>query len=119
MEEIIKRDKKLRSKILKKKKCSYSSELSVVNDLIMFHDNIKTDYTNQKFLKEKMKVYAYIYEYEWDVLQGKSNYGKGDLVFTDGDQNFLVVECKNLPWSSGRNVRTKRTQKRKKVNQIL
>ena len=48
-------------------------------------------------LGEKMpqfRKYKYAYDYEWEVVQGRTDKGKGDLVFTDGLGKFLIVECK-------------------------
>ncbi len=48
-------------------------------------------------LAEKMpqfREYKYAYDYEWEVVQGRTDKGKGDLVFTDGLGKFLIVECK-------------------------
>jgi len=59
--------------------------------------------------------YPYIFRYEYEVNPGYSNHGKGDLIFTDGKNNFCIVEIKFLTEKSGRNYCVKRTQKRKKV----
>ena len=60
--------------------------------------------------------YPYLIEYEWEVDPGHSNMGVGDLVFTDGDTEFAVVEVKFVDtMSSGRNKRNKRTKKRRQV----
>ena len=45
-------------------------------------------------IKNYLKIYPYIYDYEWEVVHGHNNHGKGDLVFTDSRGNFLIVECK-------------------------
>ena len=45
--------------------------------------------------KPELSDFKYVYDYEWEVETGLSNKGKGDLVFTDGKNNFLIVECKN------------------------
>ncbi len=45
--------------------------------------------------KPNLKDFKYVYDYGWEVKTGLSNEGKGDLIFTDGKNNFLIVECKN------------------------
>lgn len=65
-----------------------------------------------------LKDYPFIYDYEWEVLPGLTNYGKGDLVFTDGKGNFLIVECKFIDLNdSGSTARTKRRKKRRHVEE--
>ncbi len=39
-------------------------------------------------------MFKFVFDYEWEVEPGLSNKGKGDLIFTDGNNNFLIVECK-------------------------
>lgn len=50
---------------------------------------------NLKTRRPELSEFKYIYDYEWEVEPGLSDKGKGDLIFTDGNNNFLVVECKN------------------------
>ena len=59
--------------------------------------------------------YPYIFRYEYEVNPGYSNHGKGDLIFTDGKNNFCIAEIKSLTIESGTNQCNKRTKKRKKV----
>ncbi len=67
---------------------------------------------------ELLSKYLYVYDYEWEVFDGASYLGKGDLVFTDGKRNFLVVECKYIDiYDQGRTARTRRTMKRKKIKE--
>ena len=50
-----------------------------------------------KTLEERMpdlKKFVYLYDYEWEAIPGRTDKNKGDLVFTDGKNNFLIVECK-------------------------
>ena len=50
-----------------------------------------------KILHERkpiLKNFIYIYDYEWEVIPGRTDKNKGDLIFTDGKNNFLIVECK-------------------------
>lgn len=67
--------------------------------------------------KEKiLSKYPYVYDYEWEVFDGASNLGKGDLVFTNGKSNFLIVECKYIDLEAqGRTARTRKTKKRKEI----
>lgn len=63
--------------------------------------------------------YTYIFDYEWEVheyVKGrKTTIGKGDLVFTDGGDNYLIVELKYLDlYEPGKTARTNRTNKRNK-----
>lgn len=61
--------------------------------------------------------YRYIFAYEWDVVLGMSQYGVGDLVFTDGNENYLVMEVKQLSPFSGRNQCVARRKARRKVEE--
>ncbi len=63
--------------------------------------------------------YPYIFDYEWEVheyIEGrKKTIGKGDLIFTDGKDNYLIVEIKYLDlYGLGKTARTRRNFKRKK-----
>ena len=59
--------------------------------------------------------YPYVIEDEWEVEPGRTDLGRGDLVFTDGAGCFGVVEVKWLDLeSTGRTGTTKRTSNRKK-----
>ncbi len=44
--------------------------------------------------RPQFREYKFAYDYEWEVVQGRTDKGKGDLVFTDGLGRFLIVECK-------------------------
>lgn len=55
----------------------------------------------------------FVIDDEWDVLPGHTNHGRGDLVFTDGEGGFAVVEVKFIDNDrSGRTARVKRTKSR-------
>jgi hypothetical protein len=59
--------------------------------------------------------YSYVIEDEWEVEPGRTDKGRGDLVFTDGDGCFAVVEVKWIDLvSTGRTGSTKRASNRKK-----
>ncbi|MFT4623632.1 MAG: hypothetical protein ACI8PZ_002288 [Myxococcota bacterium] len=62
--------------------------------------------------------HPFLVEDEWDVVSGHTNHGRGDLVFTDGEGRFAVVEVKyiNLT-SSGATARRRRTKCRRQVHQ--
>ena len=46
--------------------------------------------------KQVLQGFPYICEYEWEVEPGKPQGGVGDLVFTDGQGLFVVVEAKHI-----------------------
>ena len=57
----------------------------------------------------------HLYEYNW-LVEGKSHVGAGDLVFTDGQGIFIVVEVKHLNQNlAGKN---NRVNKKKKLRQV-
>jgi hypothetical protein len=61
--------------------------------------------------------YPYVIEDEWEVIDGRTDLGRGDLVFTDGNGCFAIVEVKWLDIESGANACNKRTKKRRKVKE--
>ena len=68
--------------------------------------------------KTLMPMYPYVVEDEWEVIADKSDEGMGDLVFTDGNGNFAVVEVKYLDlYSTGGTASSRRTKKRQKVKE--
>ena len=72
------------------------------------------DFNNEYLLKQKLVLerdklmpdYPYIFDDEWEVETSLSNEGKGDLIFTDGNGKFAVVEVKFIGKTGNR--RTKR-----------
>ena len=78
------RDKTIRSYIISRN-WDKNPEFLLVREVIL---NLTTR-------KPKLSAFKYAYDYEWEVKTGLSHEGKGDLVFTDGKNNFLIVECKN------------------------
>ncbi len=68
-------------------------------------------------MAEVLVKYSYIFDYEWDVIPGMSQFGVGDLVFTDSNKNFLVMEVKKLSYGSGRNQCVARRKARRKVEE--
>lgn len=65
-------------------------------------------------LPEALREYRFLWDYEWPE---RPSYGqrKGDFVFTNGLNRFVVVECKVLPWTPGS--AKQRNRKRKTVKQ--
>ena len=82
---------------------------------------------NQEYrLKQKLVLhsaellpdYPYVFDDEWEVNENRTQDGKGDLIFTDGEGRYAVVEVKWLDLkSSGKTTRTNRTKKRQKVQE--
>jgi hypothetical protein len=63
--------------------------------------------------------YPYVIEDEWDVIDSRTDLGRGDLVFTDGTGCFAVVEVKWIDLDSGsRTGSTKRTSNHKKRRKV-
>jgi len=68
--------------------------------------------------------YPYIIEYQYMLEPPHSQMGKGDLIFTDGNNRFLVVEVKFLrqssPINSGRTTRVRnRNSRRHLESQVI
>lgn len=60
--------------------------------------------------------YQYVIEDEWEVESGRADKGKGDLVFTDGNGYFAIVEVKWIDReTTGRTSCSRRTRKRQAV----
>lgn len=66
---------------------------SPTGNIIEF-DLIRDVVKNLHGRKPILKSFVYIYDYEWEAVPGRTDKNKGDLVFTDGKNNFLIVECK-------------------------
>lgn len=67
---------------------------------------------------ELLPKYPFVVEDEWEVEFGRSDAGLGDLIFTDGNGNFAVVEIKYIDkLNSGNTASVRRTMKRKKVQE--
>jgi hypothetical protein len=63
-------------------------------------------------VKHPPRPYKDLAAREWFVEPGRSDKGKGDLVFSHGKKAYLVVETKNLPTATGPTARTSRNQRR-------
>ena len=73
-----------------------------------------------KKIKNYLNKFHYIYDYEWEVVYGHNNFGKGDLVLTDGKENFLIIECKYIDLSdTGSTARAKRRKKRRHLEEQI
>lgn len=59
--------------------------------------------------------YPYVYRYEYELIPGYSQYGKGDLILTDGIDAVLIVELKHINNGSGSTARTARRKAKRKV----
>ncbi len=69
--------------------------------------------------KPELNEFIYIYDYEWEVTPGESDKGKGDLIFTNGKDSFLIIECKTKDSNFVRNqVRERIEQFRKKISKF-
>ncbi len=65
-----------------------------------------------------LEGFPLLYDYEWEVEPGRSDGGCGDLVFTDGEGGFAVVEAKYIDNArTGSTARAKRTDGRKAVRE--
>ncbi len=76
-----------------------------------------------KILCKNLEQYPYIIDYEWEVISGLSDTGKGDLIFTDDKNNFLIIECKYLEFNplygNKKTAGTRRTKKKKKIKEQI
>jgi hypothetical protein len=63
------------------------------------------------------RQYPLLVEYEWEVEESRTDRGRGDLVFTDAQGHFAVVEVKMIQGEtlSGRTACTRRTHARGKL----
>ncbi|WP_121970331.1 hypothetical protein [Leptolyngbya sp. BC1307] len=63
--------------------------------------------------------HPYVIEEEWEVEPGRTDQGRGDLVFTDGDNCFAIVEVKWIDLSGlGRKGSTRSVSNRKKRRKV-
>lgn len=70
------------------------------------------------YVGKLLTKYPFTFEHEWFVYKNYANMGKGDIIMTDGKNNFLIVEFKYIdPRSAGKTQRVKRTKKRKEVKE--
>ena len=51
----------------------------------------------QLFDHEELKDTKYLFEFEWDIVSGQAQHGRGDAVFVDGSfSRATVIEVKAL-----------------------
>lgn len=101
-----------------------NSEIGHRNQIIRAYFNGRDwDKNNEYALKRQLVLsshqllpnHPYVVEDEWEVEPGRTDKGRGDLVFTDGTECFAVVEVKWIDLEGlGRTGSTKRTSNRKK-----
>jgi hypothetical protein len=84
------------------------------------------DGNNEYALKRKLVMnslellpdYPFVIDDEWEVKPSRGDQGKGDLIFTNGEGRFAVVEVKWIDLERrGKTVRTGRNKDRKKVKE--
>jgi hypothetical protein len=102
---------------------------------IEYRDRVLRDYfkgrnwdSNSEYeLKRKLVLdshqllpnYPYVIEDEWEVEVDRADHGRGDLVFTDGEGNFAVIELKWIDLVGvGKAGTTKRASNRKKRRKV-
>jgi len=114
-------DKRLRDLILSTDKniaLCLNGDFTVVQSIIKRQSELLKGLEKPNNRKEEILIkYCYIFYHEWEVVKGMSQYGVGDLVFTDSKDNFLVMEVKKLSSFSGRNQSVKRRKARRKVEE--
>ena len=113
LENIIQDDKKIRQLILSAE--HNNGDLSRVKSIIKLQNKLLKLGEPKNKAEQVLNDYPYIFAYEWHVFTRMSQYGVGDLVFTDDIGNYLVMEVKELSSSSGRNQCVKRRKARRKV----
>ena len=73
---------------------------------------------NDLFKPSNLVNHPYLFDFEYDVDPNYSQFGRGDMIFTDGNGSFIIVEVKFVDGlSSGKNAREKRRKKRRKVEE--
>lgn len=116
--EVSKRDKESREEILFSEifRNEYNGDFFRVKSIIRYQSDLLSNNTEPKDKIERVLIeYPFIYAYEWEVKPGFSQYGKGDLIFSDANLNVLLMEVKELSPFSGRNQCVARTKTRKQV----
>ena len=76
-----------------------SAEFHLVRTLVMKPPSKWIPYT---------KKYPFIIDYEWPIEDGF-----GDLIYTDGCDNFLIAEVKSMSTGTGHSQQVKNLEKRK------
>lgn len=63
------------------------------------------------------RSYRFFVGRQYDIVEGQTNHGNGDLILTDGSGHYLVVEIKFIPYRDDRNGVTMNRKKRRKVEE--
>lgn len=105
-----------------------SSEIEHRNQVLRaYFEGRNWDRNGEYVLKRKLVLnshqllphYPYVIEDEWEVEPGRTDKGRGDLVFTDGRGHFAVVEVKWIDTQSSDRVSvTRRGSNRKKRRKV-
>ncbi len=65
-----------------------------------------------------LSEYPFLIDSDWEVYPNMAQNGQGDLIFTDGQKRFAVVEVKWIDTArTGSTVSARRTKNRKKVKE--
>ena len=108
LEIILERDKEIRENDFDR-----NSGLISLENCASEQDIVQYILINQLDLKI-FQDYPYLIEHQYMLDPPRSQDGEGDLIFTDGNNHFLVVEVKYLRQSSWKNSgRTTRSRNRK------
>ena len=67
--------------------------------------------------REVLPDYPFLIDCEWEEVPGRTQDGRGDLLFTDGEGRYAVVEVKSI-LGSGQNT-NRRTQVEKQARRYL
>ena len=78
--------------------------------------NLKEKALQDHLVNNPPSPYKHLAAREWFVVPGRSDKGKGDLVFSHGN-NYLVVETKTLPTATGHTARARRSKGRREVRE--
>lgn len=115
--------------------CSYLFKVIMKHDEILHRDKVLHSYfygrnwdgNDEYMLKRNLVLnrnilfpqYPYVVEDEWDVIDSRTDLGRGDLVFTDGNGCFAVVEVKWIDLDGlVRGGNTRRESNRKKRRKV-
>ena len=102
-DECIRRDGVIRSYIINHD-WYVSAEFHLVRTLVMKPPLKWIPYT---------ETYPFIFDYEWSIEDEFGNLMFGDLIYTDGCNNFLIAEVKSMSPGTGHTKRVKNNEKRK------
>ena len=105
---------KIQKNAVKKYKGNPPKRSIIQKKFIVLDNNNK----NIGHIADILMKYPFIYDYEWFVEKNYSNMGRGDIVLTNGKNEYLIIEFKYIDKSLiGRTQRVKRTRKRKEVKE--